>query len=83
METKKKFDVSYLESQLIGDVNNSKKVLGVKWDMWMSLFSSFKKINELAQYLESTKTDILKISETFYGSLGIISPVTARVKSIF
>ena len=49
----------------------------------MSLFFSFKKINELAQYLESTKTDILKISETFYGSLGIISPVTARVKSIF
>ena len=49
----------------------------------MSLFFGFKKIAELVESLEITKTNILKISATFYGSLGFIFSITAGVKTMF
>lgn len=48
----------------------------------MSLFFGFKKITELAESLENTKANILKISATFYDSLEFIFPITACVKTI-
>ena len=36
-----------------------------------------------AKSLEASKRNVLKISASFYVPLGIISPVTVRVKTIF
>ena len=37
---------------------------------------------DLARSLETTKRNVLKISTSFYDPLGIISPITARLKTI-
>ena len=37
----------------------------------------------LAKYLTLTKTNVLKVCGSFYDPLGFISPITARIKTIF
>ena len=62
----------------------SKKVLGVEWDLESDEFVfCFSKIIELARHLPATKRNVLKVAATFFDPLGFISPITARVKSIF
>ena len=83
-ETKTGDDVSYLESQFRAHVINSKRVLGIKWDMRNDEFVfGFKKVTELKESFEITTRNISKIIATFYDSLGSINPITARVESIF
>ena len=83
-ETETGDDVSYLESQFRAHVINSKRVLGIKWDIGNDEFVfGFKKTTELTESLEITTRNISKIIATFYDSLGSINPITARVKSIF
>ena len=43
----------------------------------------FSNLVDQAKSLETTKENVLKISASFYDSLGMISPITARVKTIF
>ena len=60
------------------------KVLGVEWDLELDEFVfNFSKIIELARSLPTTKRNVLKVAATFFDPLGFISPITARVKSIF
>ena len=68
----------------MANIINCERVLGIKWDVGNDEFVfSFKKITELAETLEVTKRNILRISATFNDALGFFSPITARVKSIF
>lgn len=61
-----------------------KKVLGVEWDLDSDDFVfRFGEVINLARSLHPTKRNVLKIAATFFDPLGFISPITARVKSIF
>lgn len=63
--------VFYLEFQLWVHVINSKRVLGIKWDVGNDEFVlRFKKITELAETLEITERYLLMISATFNDALG-------------
>ena len=43
----------------------------------------FSNLVDEAKSLETTKRNVLKISASFYDPLGMVSPVTARIKAIF
>ena len=49
----------------------------------MILFFIFSSLIDLARSLKITKRNALKISASFHDPLGLISLVTARVKTIF
>ena len=61
-----------------------KRVLGIEWNVKSDKFIfSFANVLKLAHSLTPTKRNILKIAASFFDPLGFISPVTARVKTIF
>jgi len=61
-----------------------KKVLGVEWDLDSDEFVfRFGDVISLARSLLPTKRNVLKVAATFFDPIGFISPITARVKSIF
>ena len=65
-------------------MNDLKRVFGVEWDTQNDKFVfHFSSLIDLARSLETTKRSVLKISSSFYDPLGLISPVTARGKTIF
>ena len=77
-------DVTFLNSQLKFDENKSKSVLVVEWNTKTDEFVfRFSNLVDQAKSLETTKRNVLKVSASFYDPLGMISPVTARVKTIF
>ena len=77
-------DISYSESQFLSCDDNKQRVLGIEWDVSSDEFLfNTEKIVKLAESLEPTKRNILKVSATFFDPLGVISPITARVKVIF
>ena len=79
-----KDDYTFFESQIKFVRNDLKRVLGVEWDTQNDEFVfHFSNLVDLARSLETTKRNVLKISASFYDPLGLISPVTARVKTIF
>ena len=58
--------------------------MGVQWDTQNDQFVfHFSGLVDLGRSLETTKRDVLHIIASFYDPLGLISPVTARVKTIF
>ena len=79
-----KDDYTFLESQIKFVRNDLKRVLGVEWDTQNDEFVfHFSSLIDLARSRETTKRNVLKISASFNDSLGLISPVTAGVKTIF
>lgn len=76
--------MTFIESQLKFVNNDLKRVLGVEWDTQSDeLVFHFSSLIKLARSLETTKRNVLRITASFYDPLGLISPVTARVKTIF
>ena len=79
-----KDDYTFLESQIKFVRNDLKRVLGVEWDTQNDQFVfHFSSLIDLGRSPETTKRNVLHISASFYDPLGLISPVTARVKTIF
>ena len=77
-------DVTFLNSQLKFDKNKSKSVLGVEWNTKTDEFVfRFSNLVDQAKSLENTKRNVFKVSASFYDPLGMIFPVTARVKTTF
>ena len=71
-------------SQIKFVANDLKRVLGVEWDTQNDEFVfHFSSLIDLVGSLETTKRNVLKISVSFCDPLGLISPVTARVKLLF
>ena len=71
----------------IPDVNDDvkiRKVLGVSWDTFSDKFIfDFKEIATNGLQLAATKRNILKICNTFFDPLGLLSPIVLQVKLIF
>ena len=78
-------DVTFLECQLNHENNsNFKRVLGIEWDTESDEFIfQFSEFVKTAKNLEKTKRNILKMAASIYDPLGFLSPVTARIKTIF
>ena len=77
-------DCTFLESQIKFVANDLKRILGVEWGTQNDEFVfHFSCSTDLGRYLNTTKRNVLKISTSFYDSFGLISPVTARIKTIF
>ena len=76
-------DLSYLDTEFCSEESTYARVLGVEWDVESDTFVFRFKFIGLAKSLSATKRNILKVSASFYGPLGFISPVTVRVKYIF
>ena len=68
----------------VSDNLASRKVLGVEWDARSDEFVfSFAEGLVLARFLTPSKRNILRVAASFFDPLGFISPITARVKTIF
>ena len=58
--------------------------MGVELDTQNHQFAfHFSSLIDLVRFLETTKRNVWKISASFYDPLGLIFPVTARMKTIF
>ena len=76
-------DQTFVESQL-GTQGEFKRVLGIEWDSESDDFIfRFTEFIEKGRSMKLTKRNILSLSSTLYDPLGMISPITARVKTIF
>ena len=74
---------TFLESEIKFIANDLKRVWWVEWDNQNNEFVfHYSSLIDLARSLETTKRNVLKISTSFYDPLGIISPITARLKTI-
>ena len=72
------------ESPELKGSSRLKKVLGVEWNLDSDEFVfRFGEVIALARSLLPTKRNVLKVAATFFDPLGFISPITARVKTIF
>ena len=74
----------YLETELGKGSHECKRVLGIKWETKNDeLIFQFHDFIKMSSELETTKKNILKTSASVYDPLRIISPITARLKTIF
>lgn len=77
-------DFTFLESQMNGNKFSSDKVLGVEWnkknDQIVFNFGSFL---DKCYTMTLTKRNILSISASIYDPMGLISPITAWMKTVF
>ena len=77
-------DTSYAQSllQMYPDTRvPGQKILGVLWDhISDTLIFDLAKVAELADTMEPTKRNAVSLAARFYDLLGIISPVTIRMK---
>ena len=78
-------ELKFLEAELNCKLDDSKKkVLGVEWDTKADEFIfQFNDIIKGARELKATKRNILRVAASFYDPIGLISPVTAKVKILF
>ena len=77
-------NIAFSEGQFGPTKNNYKKVLGLEWDIQNDeIVFKFEPFICLAKSLTPTKRNLLKVCASFYDSLGLISPITARIKTTF
>lgn len=76
-------DSSFAQSQFESQ-GDYKRVLGVEWDLSNDKFIfRFHSFLEKGRTMVLTKRNILSLSASIYDPLGIVTPITARVKTIF
>lgn len=77
-------DCTFSESQLSQNKCSFSKVLGMEWDKESDQFVfNFKEFLENISSITLTKRNILSVSSSLYDPLGLISPITAWMKTIF
>ena len=77
-------EITFSEEQFGPTKNNYKKVLGLEWDIQNDeIVFQFEPFICLAKSLTPTKRNVLKVCASFYDPLGLISPITARIKTTF
>ena len=75
--------VTYLE-EVINTKDCTKRVLGLEWDIYTDEFVlRFDDFLQKSIGVKWTKRKILSISASVYDPLGFVSPITAKLKTIF
>ena len=79
-------DTTYSKTTCNSSVEETKHsmVLGLEWDTIADEFV-FRFDDLLSKYsaMEQTKRNLLSVSASIYDPLGLIAPITARIKTIF
>ena len=76
--------MSYFEVMTPNVVTHNKFVLGVGWDTLTDEFVfQFEDILNKCAAMEQTNRNLLNVSASIFYPLGLIAPVTARIKTIF
>ena len=77
-------DITFSEERFGPTKNNYRKVLGLEWDIQSGeMVFQFEPFICLAKSLTPTKRNVLKVCASIYDPLGLISSITARIKTIF
>ena len=77
-------DTSFAQSQFPQTIESCNRVLGIEWDLKRDKFVfRFDDFLKKGREMELTKRSILSLSAAVYDPLGVVSPITARVKTIF
>ena len=77
-------DMSFAQSQFPQSVDSCKRVLGIEWDLKSDKFIfRFDDFLKKGREMKLTKRSILSLSASVYDPLGFVSPITARVKTVF
>ena len=77
-------NITFSEGQFGATKNNCKKVLRLEWDIQNDeIVFQFEPLICSAKSLTPTKRNVLKVCASFYDPLGLISPITARIKTTF
>ena len=77
-------DTSLAQSQFPQSDDSCKRVLGIEWDMKSDKFIfRFDDFLKKGREMKLTKRSILSLSASVYDPLGFVSPITARVKTVF
>ena len=65
-------------------MDSCKRVLGIEWDLKSDKFIfRFDDFLKKGREMKLTKRSILSLSASVYDPLGFVSPITARVKTVF
>ena len=76
-------DLTYFESMSHTERTN-KTVLGVTWDTKSDEFVfNFDSLLDKCHRMSNTKRELLSVSASVFDPLGILAPITARIKTIF
>ena len=78
-------DTTFAKEQIKGESTSGRhKVLGLEWDRESDcLIFDFTDFIAKSKSIQPTKRNILSLSASIYDPLGIISPITAQIKSLF
>ena len=78
-------DTTFAKEQMNGETKNGRhKVLGLEWDReFDGLLFDFTDFIARSKSIQPTKRNILSLSASIYDPLGIISPITAQIKTLF
>ena len=77
-------DTSFAQSQFPQSEDSFKRVLGIDWDLKSDKFIfRFDDFLKKGREMKLTERTILSLSASVYDPLGFVSPITARVKSVF
>jgi hypothetical protein len=76
-------DMTYFEIMSPDVKTNNKIVLGLEWDTNRDEFVfRFKDLLSKCAVMERTKRNLLSVSASIFDPLGLIAPITARIKTI-
>jgi len=78
-------DTTFAQCQITGMGTKAKqKVLGLEWDKKADEFVfDFEEFLSKSKSVELTKRNILSLSASIYDPIGMISPISAQIKTIF
>ena len=77
-------DITYFEAMSPNLVTHNQGVLGVGWDTLADEFVfQFDNFVSKCAVMEQTKRNLLSASASIFDPLGLIAPITARIKTIF
>ena len=77
-------DMTYFETTSTNIGTNTKTVLGLSWDTNSDEFVfRFDNLWSKCSSMPLTKRNILSVSASIFDPLGLLAPVTAKLKSLF
>ena len=77
-------DMTYIEATSTHSASSAKMVLGLSWDTTSDEFVfRFDNLVSKCNNMTLTKRNILRVSASIFDPLGMLAPITAKLKSLF